>query len=287
MISRLLQLVLLGISGVLVALNTTVRTVEALSTPTTPRESRQFIQLTGADRLPASFVSEWPTWVLDESGKLTKIPDDSGFVPPTSIDELWQPMDLKLPQIRLALGLHVRDGIIRHVMPAVDVSFDGQHRNRGLCTVPRAYSWADFSSVTGTEQQLTLETRKEDDEEWEAFVQSVSIENALESVIRLVTEEPPEELGSGSNIIHVVISVADDQVIECPKAGSELRVQLGNDQEEALGELHVQVANTMAGSESEYLPKVYKPLFDNESFRRKAYVEWKKRLDKRDKKETE
>ena len=58
-------------------------------------------------RLPSSFVENWSTWILDQDGSITKIPDDDGFVPPASIDEIWQPVDLKPPQIRLALGLHV------------------------------------------------------------------------------------------------------------------------------------------------------------------------------------
>ena len=58
-------------------------------------------------RLPSSFIESWPTWILDQDGSITKIPDDNGFVSPASIDEIWQPIDLKPPQIRLALGLHV------------------------------------------------------------------------------------------------------------------------------------------------------------------------------------
>jgi hypothetical protein len=85
--------------------------VNALSSPTPEIMPRQFIQLTnpvGAEQsLPASFVRNWPTWVLDEDGTLSKIPDEDGFVQPASIDELWQPLDLKMPELRLALGLHV------------------------------------------------------------------------------------------------------------------------------------------------------------------------------------
>ena len=75
--------------------------------------NREFIQLTNPintrvqQSLPASFVRDWPTWVLDKDGTLTKIPDDEGFVQPASIDEVWQPVDLKRPSMKLALGLHV------------------------------------------------------------------------------------------------------------------------------------------------------------------------------------
>ena len=60
-------------------------------------------------RLPSSFIESWPTWILDIDGTITRIPDasDDGFVSPTSIDEIWQPIDLEPPKMRLALGLHV------------------------------------------------------------------------------------------------------------------------------------------------------------------------------------
>ena len=269
-----------------VAILSLIHRAEALST--TP--SRQFIQLTNPlaasvdDRLPSSFVSNWPTWVLDQNGDFSKIRDADGFVSPSSIDELWQAVDLKQPEIRLSLGLHVRAGAIHHVMPAVDVSFDGKHRNRGMCSVPRAFTWLDFQGMPLDEwntYELVLATRKTDSEEedsaWENLVQSRSIKGALNDAINLVTERPPEELGCGSHIIHVVVGEA----IECPKAGSELRVLLKVQEEaDVLGALQVKIVKIMAGSESEYLPEVYKPLFQDESLRRQAYVEFKKRMAK-------
>jgi hypothetical protein len=66
------------------------------------------IDTTGAtQKLPASMVAHWPTWVLDKNGQMVHIPDSDGFVSPTSIDELWQPVDLQSPKMRLAVGLHV------------------------------------------------------------------------------------------------------------------------------------------------------------------------------------
>jgi hypothetical protein len=80
-----------------------------------PKSSRQFIELNNPtrsaalqqNRLPASFVETWPTWTLEMDGTITKIPDSDGFVPPTSIDVLWQPIDLKTPELRLSVGIHV------------------------------------------------------------------------------------------------------------------------------------------------------------------------------------
>lgn len=93
--------------------------VRALATTTAPSSAsdivpRAFIHLVNpldtaaaAQKLPASMVAHWPTWVLDTDGTMLPIPDSDGFVPPTSIDELWQPVDLQSPQMRLAVGLHV------------------------------------------------------------------------------------------------------------------------------------------------------------------------------------
>lgn len=86
----------------------------ALSSPQTHEVfNRQFIQLTNPinsdvkQSLPVSFVRDWPTWVLDEAGELSRIPDSDGFVQPTSVDEIWQPVDLKRPVMKLAMGLHM------------------------------------------------------------------------------------------------------------------------------------------------------------------------------------
>lgn len=86
----------------------------ALSSPQAPELlNRQFIQLNNPinsgfkQSIPVSFVQDWPTWVLDEMGELSRIPDSDGFVQPTSVDEIWQPVDLKRPALRLAMGLHM------------------------------------------------------------------------------------------------------------------------------------------------------------------------------------
>jgi len=89
------------------------RVVVGFSVPNPEIMPRQFIEITNPldtkaeNKLPSSFVSNWPTWILDSDGKLSKIPDDGGFVQPASIDELWQPVDLIRPDLRLAVGLHV------------------------------------------------------------------------------------------------------------------------------------------------------------------------------------
>lgn len=251
------------------------------------RQQRQFIELVKAvslpnDRLPASFIGNWPTWVLNEDSSWTKIPDDDGFVAPTSVDELWQPVDLKSPQCKLAVGLHVRDGTIRHVLPAVDLTLDdNQHRNRGLCSVPRAYQWMDFASLAlggGLDVcKLVLQSRAKEETTWSTIdlLESV-VHQSINRAVDALCDNPPADLAQGSCVINVLCENAIPQ--ELPKVGSEMRALLLEEDGTTLGALEVTVAATAAGSESDYLPEAYKPLFGDESLRRPAYAEMKRRM---------
>jgi hypothetical protein len=258
---------------------------------------RQFVELTNgeslSDRLPASFIRNWPTWVLEENGNLVRIPDEEdngGFVSPSSIDELWQPIDLKRPQMKLALGFHVRSGVIRHVMPAVDVSYDGSHRNRGMCSVPRAHTWMDFSTLFSNDFedfQMMLSSRKqgeEDEDKWEKLTCSTesSLGKAVERATFCLAESAPNELGEGSHILHVVLE--DSVAVETPMTSHDLRVTLTDETFEGdgsegveLGVLEVAVAATMAGSESQYLPDAYQPLYSDEKLRNPRFARFKER----------
>lgn len=268
-------------------------------------EPRQFVELTkpfdnnriGAvkDRLPASFIQSWPTWILEEDGTLVRIPDEDsgnegeGFVTPFSIDELWQPVDLIRPHMKLALGFHVRSGVIRHVMPAVDMSYDGRHRNRGMCSVPRAHTWMDFSTMFSDDWdhfRMILSARKQGEEgSWEML--TTSEENALVQAVERATvclaESAPDELGEGSHIIHVILENSD--LVESPMSSYDLQVVLIenalDDEQQGEGEeaglLQVAVAATMAGSESQYLPDAYKPLYSNQALRNPRFVQFKER----------
>lgn len=228
--------------------------------------SRPFIQLSTQDRLPTTFINNWPTWVL-ERGSLAKIPDTDGFVNPISIDELWQPIDLKVPDAKLAVGLHVRDGVVRHIMPALDLSMKGGlHRNRGLCSVPRAHMWMDFHLASWQHCQLVASLRKHGEDEWEA-VCSTQI-GAIEETVLQIVQVSGAVLGDGSYIIHIPLELS----FEGLKSGTEIRVQI-TEENEALAALQVSVSQTEAGSESIYLPDAYKPLFEDESLRRPAYME--------------
>jgi hypothetical protein len=233
---------------------------------------------------------------------LSIIPDEEtgdGFVTPTSIDKLFQPIDLKRPEMKLALGIHVRSGQIRHVMPSLDISYEnGLHRNRGLCSVPLAYSWVDFgflSSLNGYNRyELRVASKKrvgsEDDDDEKKWDRISSLPGdvmtaAIERAIVCLAEVDSDDLGNGSHIIHVALH--DSKVFEVPKAKNDLQatlVEIGDEGEEDddIGILEVAIATTMAGSESEYLPEVYKPLYANESYRNPLYAKFQERKEKRE-----
>eukprot|EP00529_Nitzschia_sp_RCC80_P018468 CAMPEP_0113467784 /NCGR_PEP_ID=MMETSP0014_2-20120614/15000_1 /TAXON_ID=2857 /ORGANISM="Nitzschia sp." /LENGTH=508 /DNA_ID=CAMNT_0000360117 /DNA_START=156 /DNA_END=1682 /DNA_ORIENTATION=+ /assembly_acc=CAM_ASM_000159 len=206
-------------------------------------------------KLPASFITSWSTWVLERDGTWNKIPDatstvssaisgelddknsgseasiaeqlSTGHVNPSSIDELWSPIDLKRPQMRLALAAHVRQGVIRHIMPAVDVGYlsssnsnsnsndDGDnnsgtksssvvtYRNRGMCSVPRSHTWMEFlgrygrfkliASMKRNGQNINKydddEDRHEEEgkEEWRTILQSSPTGQDISDAIERVT----------------------------------------------------------------------------------------------------
>ena len=132
----------------------------------------------------------------------------------------------------------------------------------------------------GASCRLQLQTKTKEDAEYKTLLQMDNIQHFVNQAIVALAEDPPAALGSGSCIVHVPCG----ETVECPVAvGSELQVQLleneDADAEDAvLGMLQVRVEKTAAGSESEYLPDAYKPLFTDPALRRPAYTESKRRL---------
>ncbi|KAL3935756.1 MAG: hypothetical protein SGBAC_008786 [Bacillariaceae sp.] len=247
--------------------------------------------------VPTTAFGASTTWTLVNK-EFQKIPDtNDGFIHPLSISVLWQAVDLVYPSLRLALGLHIRNGQIQHVFPTLDLFYgDGDHRNRGLNTVPRAHTWL---SLTGKENssvdvislmssfQMMMATRdyKKGETQWTVQVNSIPIKEALETAIYALVEDPPSTLGQGSHFLHVPLH----QVLDCPKVAQEVRLELHGPQkmEHSTGILQVKVHATQAGSKSEHLPKVYESLFQNPKYQRKEYVAFQKKKESRIQKERE
>jgi hypothetical protein len=236
-------------------------------------------------------------------------------------------------------------------MPGVDVAYRHNlnnhdpttlsHRNRGLCSVPRAYQWIDYShGVAFWLQTLELKAWKhklvppsknnnhddvpgsagmddqeeeEEEEEWmevASLTSGATIVQAIERVQYALANDPPPELGDGSHILHVLLedsatttsstSTPTTTQFDSPKTGFELCVVLQEQREDDNGDdgatisqprrmvvpyqqpnvygiLHVSVSATMAGSESDYLPDVYRPLYDDLSLRNPTYEQFRER----------
>lgn len=190
-----------------------------------------------------------------------------------------------------------REGRIRHIMPALDASFEGgRHRNRGLCSVPRAFKWIEFSSdfIRDWGQfQLKAFERKQTGDSWTqiaAISEGDIVSSTVEHAILCLAESAPDELGEGSHIIHTLIDIGRASAtasasgnqsccLHYPTNGKELCIILDdqdqddipNLEQDACGILYVKTAATMAGLESPYLPDVYKPLFEDDTLRNTAY----------------
>lgn len=174
-------------------------------------------------------------------------------------------------------------------MPALDICYEGGlHRNRGMCSVARAYGWIDFNIAMLDEWgrfQLKAGVKAQDETEYQPLGDVLTgkpIADGVERLLLAMAESAPDELGDGSHIIHILLDQNRQRAIELPKSGTSLRVALDDDDylvntDDASGMLEVTIQNTMAGSESQYLPDAYRPLYEDTAFRNPRYDKFKKK----------
>ncbi|KAL3943674.1 MAG: hypothetical protein SGBAC_002254 [Bacillariaceae sp.] len=123
------------------------------------------------------------------------------------------------------------------------------------------------------------------DNSWEILKVSSKgeISRAIERAILYLCEDAPNEMGTGSLILHVILDDESDvkNQLNCPRHA--LRAIMDDEEvlssaaEEASGVLDVVVSSTLAGSESEYLPDAYRPLFDDTALQNPLYTKYKQR----------
>ena len=94
-------------------------------------------------------------------------------------------------------------------MPAVDLSFDGGlHRNRGMCSVPRAHSRTDFTHSLDEwdNYEMVLGTKKTGEESWKKVSTSSSgvLSKAIERAMVCLAETSLDELGECSHFVNVL-----------------------------------------------------------------------------------
>lgn len=96
-------------------------------------------------RLPTSLTSSWPIWTLQQHNVLTPVEthlSGDGWLDPSSYSSLYLPSDLPMPLAKPALGIALANGVPRYIMPSVILTLDTPDkswRNRGLCSLPRAW----------------------------------------------------------------------------------------------------------------------------------------------------
>jgi hypothetical protein len=254
---------------------------------------------TTTDRLPASYVAEWSTFVLELSSLKTtattsttdssqdnehertarwtwsRIPDasyddrikegtDSGTTtnemtassPFVNPDTLWHALDLQPLKMSAAVGLHVRHGRVRHVMPALDLYFhdsskDGDatrdhsqrqrriHCNRGFNSVPRAHAWLDFGAYLASSSMqdiaCRLETRSpssiidEAKDDWTTLQVLPLVSEMISLALEALATDAPASMGQDSAVVHVVLVSNNHTATSnpCPvRTNSQVRVVL-------------------------------------------------------------
>jgi len=180
-------------------------------------------------------------------------------------------------------------------MPAVDLTYsssDQPHRNKGICSVPRAHGWIEFSNSLDEwyNYRLALSKRKKTtdgtDGAWLELSRCApgAVSKAIERAVLCLAESAPDEMATGSHFVNIpLLTEAGGSVepMECPKTGFEMEITMDDDDfldtHESPGILQVAISATMAGSESEYLPEVYKPLYNDDSLRNPLYARFKSR----------
>jgi hypothetical protein len=116
-------------------------------------------------KVPMSFVSSFGKWIIHEGRLQSLIDTDSlekGWVDPVSFEEVWLPLDLPSPKQRPAIAALVKDGAIRCIMPALDISIHASGQrwwNRGMCSFPFARVWMDLKTADIAQLVLTAYTQ--------------------------------------------------------------------------------------------------------------------------------
>lgn len=259
--------------------------------------------------LPIGMARGFPKWILaavDSEGEPELRPmfnsasygEEDGWVDPFSFEELWLPSDLPAPVMRPSLSCVAKDGQIRYLMPALELSVQAGGKlwwNRGMNSIPLAARWMDVNAVNigslnlvgfsqggyeSAKVSMQLEgeeTPKDDPSAWVKLFQC-SASEAMLDLVETLAGPAGSVIGSGFHVVHIPLQ--SHALLESPETGSRMRVFLTDasfersqpqtveyssehefDSGEGYSELDILVRAAAAGSKSEYLPKVYKELY--------------------------
>lgn len=259
--------------------------------------------------LPVGMARGFPKWILAEGEDVggaelrpmynsESYGEEDGWVDPFSFEELWLPSDLPPPVMKPSLSCVAKDGQIRYLMPALDLSVQAGGKlwwNRGMNSIPLAARWMDVNAVNiaslnlvgfaqgGYESakvsmQIEGEDKPKDDPgTWVKMFQCPANEAMLE-LVETLAGPAGSVIGSGFHVVHIPLK--SHSLLEAPETGSRMRVFLTDasfersqpqtieysaefefDSGEGYSELDILVRAAASGSKSEYLPKVYKELY--------------------------
>lgn len=234
--------------------------------------------------LPVASASSFPLWVIekDDSGRqqVVQVPtaSETGWVDPRSYSEVWIPEESPAPTMKLCLGMLLRDGVPRYVMPMADlvVSKAGDRwRNRGLNSFPISYCWEPVGRAAGGVLSMSayVEEKVEGsdvDSMWGTLAHKLSVKEAFTDIVGVLAD-PPEGVQLDSGFHFLVAEVAGVGSLPVPAPGGRVRLFLSDLPEPAdllelptaqgVAALSFDVISVANGGESEFLPEVYKPLF--------------------------
>ena len=260
----------------------------------------------GIQQLPMSYVKSFSRWLLlDQTiqgipGASSTLEHDTGFVNPTSISDLWWPVDLSQIHIRPTLDVILHAGTPKYAAGGIDVCvFDNssaEWRNHGMNSQPLPQQWTTFESVgrLGFRVETFVEDKSNnydiESKEQNTARQWLSIEGSTKAATKDALEllgvflsglDDSSPLAQGFHIVSIPIvnkwhvlpmleSVMEDsyQIITLGTALPDARALMETKPDVAakLGTtiLAVTVAPTAPGGESQHLPDVYKPLYSVE-----------------------
>jgi len=213
------------------------------------------------------------------------------WVNPTSTADLFWPLDVKL-QVRPALNVMFKQGVLSYLSPGLDVRVphkDGSWRNHGMNSQPIARQWTSLDIAMEQMfhvESFILQEESAGDVKHSTLFDSMDIKKAMQRLATFIGEmDPLSPLTEG---FHIVSFPLIDNFVDLPcptqtddekKKDSETIykiVLLGTsepfgskllDMDEDIltmsstSALEVIVSRTVKGSDSRYLPDVYKPLY--------------------------
>jgi hypothetical protein len=248
-------------------------------------------------RLPTQYVLQsFSRWILLENSleRITST-DDEGFVNPSSITDLWWPVDIGKIQMRPSLDVVLQHGTPKYVASGLDVRVptdDKDWRNHGMNSQPLARQWTLFENVAkpnfrvegfveviGGEDEA--DSGSDEERQWEHLLSS-SVESTREAIEKLgvllsgLDESSP--LSQGYHIVSIPTTEtwADLPVMETvidkpymvvcfgtilPDARALLDTKPYVAARVGISILAVQVSPTAPGRESQHLPEAYRALY--------------------------